>query len=214
MTHRSFTLFSIFRCCICLTLIISESNAFSQIINLHIEDSVIVKKPNEDAVRVTLTIATTIKDVDTLVLYKINKYVPSNPFILEESDIEKYSSELIYVVERMDGSIVAANDQTTPSFKRARDEIEFSERVYIVTSKLKIQFVHRGDISEDELSRVEIIRGEKTIEVFPLLKKYHSLSKGTYYLFFCYAINGQRINLCDKSTAANVISNKVKLEVN
>ncbi len=200
--------------------------------NIEIKDSVVIKKKKQDVIRLNIKISCVDCKSHKCYFYNFHKMVPSIPFVNSSELLNKYrdsSVGLNYIIEDYKGNIVLAKENLYPSYVDFKDEITSTlKNPLIDTNKLKL--VHRiknANVARNSiLSKLILDREEKSLIVYPLLKIYHDLSRGEYFLYLFYSFNSavemspptfgiwDANKPCDKNIFRGTISsNKIKLIV-
>ena len=214
---------------ITLLLLLVCANIFGQKddqMTLEITTDVLIKKKKEDAVKVPIRIL--IPDmIDTVVLYRFNKFVPSSGFTasyLHLSIEEKSSTGLNYIIKNLDNEIISGRI-IFASYENFEDEHNAVNSLsFIDTTKKKLKIERKVITDFDERNkynraRYELKNKSQHINLYPLLGDYHpNLPRGEYYLYFVYIfypVYDTHIWIPDKPNENifrwRIFSNKVKL---
>lgn len=169
----------------------------NSLVKLEILDSLVVFKCKQDVskIRIKLTLSTT-NDTNTFVFCKYSKFLPSNPFVSNEETLNMFKDSnigLFYIIENESNEIVPATDDLQPSYKYAQDEVSsLNKTIVIDTLNLKLNYQSSYLSSDQALyHHSELLALSNPIEMnmFPVIRNFHSLSKGNYYLYLFYAYN-------------------------
>lgn len=178
----------------CVNLYVSGQNKPK--VYLEIKDTLIVLKPKQESVKINVKLIVLDNENDTLTFYGFKKFVPSNMFIFDSNSLNRYntsSTGLIYLIEDENRNIIEARENLHSSYRYVEDELRASNWVsFVDTKSLKISQKVISDYNElhnYELAKIQVSGESQTFELYPLLKKYHTLSKGKYFLYLYYSFN-------------------------
>lgn len=179
-------------------------------INLIINDSVVCMKKKQESVKLSVSIINiNYQWDDTLYLEWFDKYPKADPFFFNSKKL-KIGKGLIYLIEDIQGEIILVNMPTSiPSFANYLDEINYAKlKYYVDTNELRIRTKNKLE----DFNNLNISDSVCNVNIFPLIKRYHYLEKGEYFISLLYSNN--MFHIGEDNTLENSIrSNKIKLVV-
>ena len=154
-------------------------------IKFDIIDSLVIKKKNQESLRIRVRLTLSDEEFDSLILYRFYLFTPSIPFLNSQDDLMRFSLTSVglnYIIEDEDGNIIKARERLTPSYKDLKDEIQSSSIYFVVdTNNLTIRAIKSKDTAqthENQLSKYKLTSYSKIIALYPLINKYHELKIG------------------------------------
>ncbi len=187
-------------------------------LEIKILNSSVVKKKKQDAVKLSVQFSNIGNTTDTLLLYGILKFPPTNAAIIDTTitmpRFKDGSTGILYLVEDSLG-IISGDPHYPPSFVHIEDEIEsLSDKMVADTHKLKLKRIKCTATKQMEEfeKRFVLTKNEPLIvNLYPLIDYDFGLEPGKYKLFLFYAFNNPWIS--GEYTIFNgwAISNKVDL---